>query len=53
MVPKVLRRLLISYGLWFAVVRYDAFIIDCVWFTHSKKVIISGTEDMVDEYYNY
>lgn len=44
---------LISYGLWFVVVWYDAFIIDCVWFAHSKKVIIPGTEDMVDEYHNY
>lgn len=43
----------ISYGLWFIVAWYDAFVIDILWFCHSKKIIIKGTEDMVDEYHNY
>ena len=43
----------ISYGLWFIVAWYDAFVIDILWFCHSKQVIIQGTEDMVDEYHNY
>lgn len=44
---------LISYGLWLVVDWFDAIILDCVWFCHSKKVIIPGTEDMTDEYHNY
>ena len=44
---------LISYGLWLVVAWYDAFVIDCIWFAHSKKIIIPGTEDMIDEYHNY
>ena len=45
--------LLFSYGLWLIVDWYDALILDCLWFCHSRKVIIPGTEDMVDEYHNY
>lgn len=41
-----------SYIIWFIICWYDAFIIDCVWFTHSKKVRIKGTTDM-KEYKDY
>lgn len=40
----------ISYGLWLTIVWFDALILDCLWFTHSKKIRIPGTEDMVKEY---
>lgn len=42
-----------SYLIWTIVDWYDALIIDCVWFCHSKKCIISGTEDLVDAYHDY
>ena len=44
---------LLSYGLWLVADWYDALVLDCLWFSHSRKVIIPGTEDMVDEYHNY
>lgn len=43
---------LISYRLWLVVNWYDALILDCVWFCHSKKIIIPGTEGM-KEYKDY
>ena len=42
----------ISYILWMIIAWYDALIIDCLWFCHSKKVRIPGTEDM-KEYQDY
>lgn len=45
--------LLTSYGLWLVVDWYDALILDIGWFCHSKKIIIPGTEDMVDAYHDY
>lgn len=44
---------LLSYGLWTALNWYDAFVIDCIWFCHSKRVIIPGTEDLRDAYHDY
>ena len=44
---------LTSYGLWLVVDWYDALILDIGWFCHSKKIIIPGTEDMVDAYHDY
>ena len=32
---------------------YDAVFMDIIWFCHSKKVVIEGTEDMTYEYHNY
>ncbi len=29
---------------------YDAIVLDCIWFCHSKQFIIAGTEDMTKEY---
>ncbi len=43
----------ISYLLWTIVDWYDAIVLDCLWFCHSRRVIIPGTEDMVSEYKNY
>lgn len=45
--------LLISYGLWVIVNWFDGLVLDCLWFCHSKKIIIKGTEDMVKEYRHY
>lgn len=42
-----------SYIIWLAITWFDALIIDCLWFCHSRKVRIPGTEDMVGEYHNY
>ena len=43
----------ISYLLWLIVDWYDALILDCLWFCHSKRCIIPGTEDLVDAYHYY
>ena len=42
-----------SFIIWSIINCYDAIILDCIWFCHSKRFIIKGTEDMVDEYHNY
>jgi hypothetical protein len=42
-----------AYIIWLSITWFDAIIIDCLWFCHSKRVRIAGTEDMVDEYHNY
>jgi hypothetical protein len=39
-----------SFILWLAVVWYDALILDCLWFCRSRRVRISGTEDMTAVY---
>lgn len=44
---------LLSYGLWLAVDWYDALVLDCIWFCHSKKAVIPGTEDMTEAYRDY
>lgn len=41
-----------SYFIWTAVNWYDAFIIDCIWLCHDRRVRIPGTEDM-KEYQDY
>ena len=41
-----------AYVIWLSVTWYDALIIDCIWFCHSKKVQIPGTENM-KEYKDY
>ena len=43
----------VSYLLWVIVDWYDALIIDCVWFCHSRRCIIPGTEDLTDAYHDY
>ena len=41
-----------SYLLWNIINWFDVIVLDCIWFCHSKKVIIPGTEDM-KEYKDY
>ena len=41
-----------SYLIWTVVNWYDAFIIDCLWVCHDRRVRIPGTEDM-KEYQDY
>ncbi len=41
-----------SYIIWTSVNWCDALLIDCLWFCHSKRVIIQGTEGM-KEYKDY
>ncbi len=41
-----------SYILWLVIDWYDALILDCLWFCHSKKIRIPDTEDM-KEYKDY
>ena len=41
-----------AYLIWLTIDWYDALVLDCIWFCHSKKVRIPGTEDM-EEYKDY
>lgn len=41
-----------SYIIWMAITWFDALVLDCGWFCHSKRVRIPGTEDM-KEYHDY
>ena len=41
-----------SYVIWLAITWWDALVVDCGWFCHSKRVRIPGTEDM-PEYHDY
>ena len=41
-----------SYLIWLIIDWYDALVLDCIWFCHSRKVRIPGTEDM-KEYKDY
>ncbi len=42
-----------SFLLWLVVDWYDALVIDCLWFCHSKRCIIPSTEDMTQAYHDY
>lgn len=48
-----LQGFLISYLIWLMIDWYDCFVIDWIWVCHSKKLIIPGTEDLVDSYKDY
>ena len=41
-----------SYLIWLIIDWYDALILDCIWFCHSKKVRMPGMEEM-EEYKDY
>lgn len=41
-----------TYIIWLAIAWFDALVLDCGWFCHSKRVRIPGTEDM-KEYHDY
>ena len=43
----------ITYLIWTAVDWYDAVVIDWIWFCHSPRFVIPGTEDMVKDYHDY
>ncbi len=43
---------LTSYIIWLAIAWFDALVVDCLWFCHTDKVKIPGTEDM-PEYKDY
>ena len=42
-----------AYLMWVAEMWFDSPIMACLWFCHSKKMVIPGTEDMVDAYHDY
>ena len=42
-----------GYIMWIAEMWFDALVVDCLWFCHSKRMIIPGTEDLVDVYHDY
>ena len=42
-----------SFIIWSIINWYDAIVLDCIWFCHSKQFIIEGAEDMTKEYHNY
>ncbi len=48
-----LQGFLISYVIRLIIDWYDCFVIDWIWVCHSKKLIIPGTEDLVDSYKDY
>lgn len=48
-----LQGFLISYVIWLIDDWYDCFVIDWIWVCHSKKLIIPGTEDLMDSYKDY
>ena len=41
-----------SMIIWLAITWFDALVLDCIWFCHSKRMRIPGTEDM-KEYKDY
>ena len=41
-----------TFVIWLAITWYDALILDCLWFCHSKRMRIPGTENM-QEYGDY
>ncbi len=41
-----------SFIIWLSITWFDALVIDCLWFCHSKRMRIPGTEDM-KEYKDY
>lgn len=44
-----------GYGflLWTIVNRYDAIVLDIIWFCHDPYFVSKGTEDMVSDYHDY
>lgn len=43
---------LYTFIVWLAITWFDALVLDCIWFCHSKRMRIPGTEDM-KEYQDY
>lgn len=42
-----------SFTIWIIIKLYVVFILDCLWYAHSPKYWIKGTEDLEKEYKNY
>lgn len=43
----------VSYIIWLVIDWYDCIVIDWGWVCHSSKIIIPGTEDLMDSYRDY
>ena len=43
----------VSYIIWLVIDWYDCFVLDWGWVCHSKKMVIPGTEDLMDSYRDY
>lgn len=43
----------VSYIIWLVIDWYDCIVIDWGWVCHSRKIIIPGTEDLMDSYKDY
>jgi len=41
-----------AFVIWLVIAWWDALVVDCLWFCHSKRVRLPGTEDM-PEYHDY
>ena len=41
-----------TFIVWLSITWFDALVLDCIWFCHSKRMRIPGTEDM-KEYHDY
>ena len=41
-----------TFIVWLAITWFDAIVLDCIWFCHSRRMRIPGTEDM-NEYQDY
>ncbi len=41
-----------AYIIWLSITWFDALVLDCIWFCHSKRMRIRGTENM-KEYHDY
>jgi len=41
-----------TFAIWLAITWFDALVLDCIWFCHSKRIQIPGTEGM-KEYKDY
>lgn len=52
-VENFLQGFFVSYIIWLVIDWYDCIVIDWGWVCHSRKIIIPGTEDLMDSYKDY
>lgn len=52
-VENFLQGFIVSYIIWLVIDWYDCIVIDWGWVCHSRKIIIPGTEDLMDSYKDY
>lgn len=43
----------VSYIIWLVIDWYDCIVIDWGWVCHSRRIIVPGTEDLMDSYRDY